>query len=412
MTVRRRPSAPDAVSLACVIGLAVGAFRAGDCLAVQRGAVVRDSAGIRIVENRDPRWPPGAGWRIGTEPSLAIGTALGDEPYLFQRIVAARRLGGGAVVVAESGAGELRFLDRDGVFLHAAGGAGEGPGEFRFLSAAWTWSDTIAAYDNALLRLSVFAPDGGLVGTHSFRPAEGAGRPAAQMRFEDGTLLVLSAPSGMVPTGRGLLEGAAWRLDRYARDGTFLGEIAPLRESTRWGHDISGLPPMYLPLSLGLGLFASAGNAVYAGDGVEPSIRRLENDGTVTDLIRWPAPERRVTEGDKSRYRTANATPPPAFHPDAWSRYLREVPFPAAMPTYSRLVVDAGGGLWARRFTAPGEESSAWYVFAEDGVWLGEVDMPRGVRVLEIGADYVLGVRVEHLGVASVVTFPLHRDDP
>lgn len=44
---------------------------------------VRDSAGIRIIENASPPEGSRLNWRIGSEPTLSIGEVDGDDPYLL-----------------------------------------------------------------------------------------------------------------------------------------------------------------------------------------------------------------------------------------------------------------------------------------------------------------------------------------
>ena len=82
------------------------------------------------------------------------------------------------------------------------------------------------------------------------------------------------------------------------------------------------------------------------------------------------------------------------------------------MPLYRRLLVDAERNLWAERFRPFWEEQSSWYVFDEQGAWLGEVDTPPGLHIFEIGTDYVLGRRRDALDVPSVVMIPLDRSGP
>jgi hypothetical protein len=44
-------------------------------------------------------------------------------------------------------------------------------------------------------------------------------------------------------------------------------------------------------------------------------------------------------------------------------------------------------------------------VFDPDGRWLGDLDLPRGLRVDEIGADYIAGVERDTLGVEYVKVY-------
>jgi hypothetical protein len=97
--------------------------------------VVRDSAGVRIVENARPAWGEGEGWRSSPEPLVDVGLAEGDAAYQFGRVAGALRLDDGRIVVADGQANELRWFDAAGRHLKTAGRKGGGPGEFDGLHA-------------------------------------------------------------------------------------------------------------------------------------------------------------------------------------------------------------------------------------------------------------------------------------
>lgn len=81
---------------------------------------------------------------------------------------------------------------------------------------------------------------------------------------------------------------------------------------------------------------------------------------------------------------------------------------PATLPSYADLLGDGGGRLWLREFLLPDEQARGerWTVFDADGRMLGTVATPAGLRVTEIGADYVLGVWKDEEDVEHV---RLHR---
>lgn len=93
-------------------------------------AVRRDSAGIQIVENRDPAWPSGQGWRIADTPFVQVGAQEGDPQYQFSEVRGVLRLDDGRLVVGDGESRQLRFYSADGVFDLASGRQGGGPGEF------------------------------------------------------------------------------------------------------------------------------------------------------------------------------------------------------------------------------------------------------------------------------------------
>ncbi len=381
-------------------------------LSSQQFVSVTDSAGVRIVESSAPAWAAGGGWNVGTEPVLTIGKVSGDPDYLLERVSHALRLEDGTIVVADRGPNQLRVFDAEGVFIRNLGGSGEGPGEFALLSEVWARGDTILASDGFRGRISVFGRGGDVLETFRVEVAEGRGGYRSPTRqFTDGAILVLNPPSGGVGIGGGdVIPGAVWRLDRYSRAGRFMNEISSVQESPRWEHGIYELPPgLYLPFSLGLPLYAASGDHVYTAEGTEASIQRWKSDGELSHVFRCTIQERRVSNDDRRRWRQANSTTPQGYDPTAWARYVREIPFPERMPVYRRLQVDTQGNVWAERFSPPWEEDSSWYVFDEQGVWLGEVSTPPGLDILEIGADYVLGLRRDELGVPFVVMVLLDR---
>ena len=380
-------------------------------LSSQESVSVTDSAGVRIVESTAPAWPAGGGWSVGTEPLVTIGEVSGDPDYLLERVSHALRLQDGTIVIADRGPTELRLFDAAGVFIRSLGGRGEGPGEFAMLSEVWARGDTVLASDGFQSRISVFGRGGNVLETIRVEVAQGRGYRTPHTQFGDGAILVLNAPSGGVGIGGGdVIPGAVWRLDRYSRAGRFMNEISSVQESPRWEHGIYELPPgLYLPFSLGLPLYAASGDHVYTAGVTEAGIQRWKSDGELSHVVRWPIRERRVSSQDRRRWREANSTAPEGYSPAAWARYVREIPFPERMPLFERLLVDEQGNVWAKRFSPSWEGDSSWYVFDGQGAWLGEVSTPPGLQIFEIGADYVLGLRRDELGVPFVVLFPLDR---
>ena len=84
-------------------------------------------------------------------------------------------------------------------------------------------------------------------------------------------------------------------------------------------------------------------------------------------------------------------------------------PPPSTMPAYAPdISLDVDGNLWVREYTGPGQARAPWSVFTESGRFLGTVDMPAGLSVLDIGGDYVLGLRrdkddVEHVQLYELI---------
>lgn len=107
------------------------------------GVVLRDSAGITLVESKDSLWAEDR-WLLD-----APVTVVGAPGVVLERVVGAERLTDGSVVVLDAGSGLLRWFDADGALRVGVGGLGEGPAEFRSPSAlVASGGDTVAVWDS------------------------------------------------------------------------------------------------------------------------------------------------------------------------------------------------------------------------------------------------------------------------
>ena len=109
----------------------------------RRVTVVRDSAGIRIVENSTGQWESKDQWYLGSAPLIDIGGETGDPNSELYRVVGALRLDDGRIVIANGGSHQLRFYDPSGGYVGAAGGRGDGPGEFQGIRWAARYSAAV-----------------------------------------------------------------------------------------------------------------------------------------------------------------------------------------------------------------------------------------------------------------------------
>ncbi len=151
------------------------------------GAVVRDSAGVTIVESHEPTWGEGEGWWLSDEPSLTIGMDEGPEEYSLFSVRAVLRLPNGNIVIANGGSDELRYYDSLGSYLYAVGQDGYGPGEFKDMSGMWLALDTLVIADGGQDRVSLFSAAGDF-GRTVMLDQEGRFAPAAAGVFSDGSI--------------------------------------------------------------------------------------------------------------------------------------------------------------------------------------------------------------------------------
>ena len=366
-------------------------------------AATRDSAGIQVVENALPS--RAGSIEISREPTLVIGNQTG-EPYLFSRIAGAVRLADGRIVVADESSKQLRFFDSSGKFLHTAGRAGQGPGEFRDLRSLYRLQgDSLAAGDGG--EALIFSATGEFVSTTN----------------PDRPWLTLDRQSG--------LESIAWINSERAFVGGnwFFGERSDRPVGSRWIENFTlaisdkdssrsvvvDTLPHYIATTRDRGRsrpyfapyfkVATTRDAFYHGFPNEYAVRQYSNDGELKRIIRraWtpvPVTPASIDSMVKDKERAWSKTPKETL--DGWLKWLRTEPFSEVLPAYWWIHGDGAGRLWVQETSLgdqialdrgdrfpPGENN--WSVFSALGVWLTDVRMPARFKVLDIGSDYIIG---------------------
>jgi hypothetical protein len=363
----------------------------GDADAAGGGATLRDSAGIRIVENRDGRWRRDSGWKLSDEPTLQIGVAEGDAKYQMDRVRSALRLRDGRIVVANSGSQEIRWYDAGGRHVASTGRKGGGPGEFQGLQALRRLpGDSLLAYDLLAARLSWFDPAGRFVRSESLQ--SGGGIPMRFVdRFDDGALLLSTSvrtfasgpPSGTTRDTMVWIRSAGGTLDSLP--------VTPGAESAisiiSSGGAIESMNVLSLPFMRNV-QSAAAGDRYWQGVTERYELVLRSADGTPERIVRRlvdPVPVRGAYLDSLRRVQATEHGPEAA-------KSLDQVALPDALPVFERLLVDDAGNLWVQRMSWPGDAQPEWDVFDGEGRMLGTVRMPAGFRAMHIGADFVLGV--------------------
>ncbi|HEX2188702.1 MAG TPA: hypothetical protein VHG51_07365 [Longimicrobiaceae bacterium] len=382
------------------------------------GPVVRDSAGITVVENAAPAWREGEGWTVSAEPLLDVGVTDGDPAYQFSEVAGAVRLGAGTLVVADNGSKDLRFYDARGRHLRTAGRQGGGPGEFERVDAlARLAGDSLLVWDSKLIRATVFGPDGALA--RVVRPAGLEGMtPRFRGAFADGAFV---GAQGFDP-------------QKYfeARPGERRDTVVYLRFSPAGAlRDTLARVPgqeIYLDKSDGGfstnavvfgrdGLLRVAGDRFFVGDNGTYQVAEHSADGALRRLVRRARPPVEATADDVRRYheeresRRDYSKAPPSMRAfmQKMAERERNAPHRATFPAFASFRLDEAGNLWVEDYRRPGDEQPRWSVFDPEGRWLGTVETPAGLEVYAIGGDWILGKAKDDLDVEHVRLYRLER---
>ena len=381
--------------------------------APQPGTEIRDSAGIRVIENAQPMEGSRV-WRVGPEPTVSIGAGEGKDPHMLYQVIGAMRLSDGRIVVANSGDGELRFFDALGTHVATSGGEGEGPGEFRSLEQLEPWAgDSIAAWYGPRLGISIFDSEGNFgrnftlvrnpddPNSQTVRPravtVAGAILAGQATHMSDEVVVEIRDAEGRLRSSLGLHTGS----ERYiAHEGTERAREYP----PTFGATVAQVP---------------WGDLIVHSLNNRYEIEAFTQDGTLARIVRRGHVPRSPTPDDIAAYIEEKvAWYPPDLASSEIEQYraekreqYRSVRVAEVLPAFASVIVDRLNHLWVEEYEAPGEErpGSLWTVFDPEGRVLGFVAMPERLEVFEIGEDYILGLWRDDFHVEYVQVWPLER---
>ena len=366
---------------------------------------VHDSAGIEVVDAWEPVAGGGDGWRLTGEPLVRIGEAVTGRPeYQFSWIVGALRLAPDTIVVLDDESLELRFLDGGGAHLFSVGGPGEGPGELasaghlsrfgggvqlkggdkriRFSSTGDLISDERLDWTPLQQFLCPFTFFGEDVFLCDFSPgAIELGDGILAPRFH----LFRTDWEGERLDTLGLFTGAGAKSYRTA-DGRFWTVVDPFGRADLIA--VGGSPPTVVVLS---------------ADRYELTF--MTTAGEVVRIVRRHGTGEPTAEALASMYARATALAP-GLTPSGLEDLF---PAPEAFPAGHSLLVDRSGNIWLGRLPVDMADAAhdTYEVFLADGRLHGEVAVPAGARLMDVGDDYVLLVKSDEFDVPFVEVYGL-----
>lgn len=380
-------------------------------------------AGERPVEVGPVAAVPEVSWEVGADPRVRIGGDEKDESTLLVQVGDAGVTEDGTIVVADARSGVVRTYDASGRFLATLGAAGDGPGEFRQPTDVFMDSgDTILVWDQTHWRTSTFTSDGAFQGSERYDPTDAdlfpvrgmwpsgvrLGPEGAYLVRLQGKANAKGANGGSEPPEEGVMGFArhlpeSGELDLVAS----LPEPAALQVAAPWGRQemvpaLAGGPRAVMD---------PRDRRVCVGYSGVPEILCWNDPGPSTS-VRWPSDRGPVQamDPDVARWRQETL----ADYSQKLSRrevedLLSQVSLPERQPAFRGLHLDDLGLLWVE-LGPPGEEWGIreYLILRRDLEPMGRIELP-SLRILEIGVDYILGVREDSMGREEVVLHSLSR---
>lgn len=370
--------------VAWVVGMAL----VSSCAQAESGRViVRDSAGVTIVDNRAPL--DGDAQRIIVD-SVPIVDIRGDGRDDFGGHIVATRFPGGPIAVADGN--RILWFNRSGEFVRSTGRSGKGPGEFSQIDLLQTFGDSLLIYDLGSRRVTVFDSAGRLGRVTTVLSADSAAASFPLGVFADGQLLLGSYPRPA--------PGIGIRRDSVTlRVGSATGEFTALIGRFPWVDQLVQAVPggisMRRVVHARIAFWRTFEAQVLVATNERFSYDWYDRKGRLLRSIRrqWtPSP---VTDDDVRAQveEWLSSFPPGMEERKAQARAeFSAAPRPAEKPPHGAVLVTETGDVWVQEYNEPGQRSraSVYSVFDRDGRWLTQATVPAGVTPVVIGTVELL----------------------
>jgi hypothetical protein len=302
--------------------------------------VVRDSAGIRVIEVAEAHIDNLPRWSIDG-PTVRIGDASGDLNYEFNQAAWPWRLSDGRIVVAND-AVELRFYDAGGRHLATVGRRGRGPGEYQFLAQVWRAPlDSLRVTDARASRVDMRGPDGRL--SRSFTIP----RSLVPAWLPDGSAMVWYRTRPDLSVVGLQRDVVVFR--RMHRDGQAADTVAVLPGG--WTDVLPGGGWRGVRLA-GTPAVSSGTSGVVFIDGDQLAVHWFSTDGRLVTISRVITPRKRVTNAEvRADTRTIAAEVARARRLGMNVEAAPSPRYAEYLPQASDVRLDVGGRAWVRRWT-------------------------------------------------------------
>jgi hypothetical protein len=338
----------------------------------------------------------------GEEPLYGVVSAFAVPPDV-----------GGSIAVIDGASASLRLFDASGRELRRLGGPGDGPGEFRDLTAAGVLPpDSLWAYDFLAARITVFGPMGAV---RTLR-VEGAVPYGTALGLLGRALLLAESPVILPGSSEGLRRDSL-RLVLFHLDqadlrpfGTFSGretlvEIDATEQAARVVK--TQMPFSYETRHAVLATSAAGEGRVVTGENERYELVWRDAATAVRRILRAEVEGLPVDEALWRDYAEVLAVEIGAPERAArLQRRIEQMPLHERGPAFTWLI---GGGapgrpteLWVGLPPAPRDSLAAWVRHDAAGAPVESVVLPADFRLTDVSPERFIGVHSDELGVERV----------
>lgn len=385
---------------------------------------VRDSSGVTIYEHPADALERAPLITMDSVPLAVIGGAeLENDVTRVQTVV---MLSDGRVAGFDAEQGAVRIWGAAGDEVATHGRRGEGPGEFgRFIvTLAWAPGDTLVISDVSNSRITVVAPDSGVIRQQPALLRNDGELYNAAGRLDDGSVVL--APSNMIaarsagdeqpPRRAPLAVGVVTPSSVVDAFDTLT--VIPGTEMMRYRNRFMGREE----LMDGVPIFG-ARSIVTGWDGTAAvmtnerwDVRRHDSRGNLVAIVRVATPLRVANDSVFrlwSESMLASVRERAATDTARGAQMLEEAEFTVAnmaradsVPPFTAAYRTAGKALWLMEYPVVRSGPLTFHALHADGRFLGTLVLPPMTRVVAFGDDRVVIRQEDDDGI---VTFAVHR---
>lgn len=345
----------------------------------------------------------------------------GTPEKVFSR-VAARRTPSGEVVVSDRTSLETHVFDTNGALLRTLTRRGAGPGELTGAPGIDLHGDTLFAFGAPMVsssdvdvfsvtsgfvrrvRMSAVNHQGQLYGKAAlaggyYLVEQGSGFTVVPELPDPGSLIRDSATFGILPPASAADREVLW-LPRIQRGSLF---------TFRWTD--GPVPVTFSALTIGhRTLTAASGDRVWIVETGSGELTAYDTTGKVTASTRLELDAMSYDPSALERARDAAlVTARNARDTLAIRAMYDQAVLPPTMPLVDQLYAGANGEIWLRLFTLEPNATQHFLALNGEGAEVGQVSVPAGLQVEQIGEDFVLVIRRDEMDVESVVVYSMSR---
>jgi hypothetical protein len=387
-------------------------------------AAVRDSAGVAIVEYPATAWEEAADWSLSAAPLATVPNDPADTTIDLSNSQIAALLDDGRLVAASLQPPQLYVFNADGTQQGLLGRGGEGPGEYRMISALLVLGgDSLAAYDFFSRNAKLFDVDGEAIGDVQFPMGGSPIPPLLVSRLNGPTwLFQVINPLAQPPEGA----SGAYRNDEpvltWQPGATMLDTLVmlPGASMVQGTLDVAGQSiSMGKAVGYGANTFVGGhGDLIWSTGGDRFVLTARDTAGAVRREVRLALPARPVSEADKEAFKAAlrvqweqaRSFGAPADMVDNELRKIEEeTVFADNRPAIGQMVVDRLGRIWATPDVPTVDSTLTWGVFDADGGLLGTLRLPKGNLLTASEDRVVLRVEDDETGLVRLEVWGLNR---